>query len=224
MRRLILLSCIVYITNINAVSQFRIGGEAGLNYSSLGYDDKTAYQSISSLYGLRLGAVSEYVINNDISFRGGLIFSQKGMNSETNQPLDKGNYKSTKSKIRFNYIDIPILFHDYAQKAKGGSLKVFVNVGPVLSVGLWGYRTDSYKQSKGGVITASDTTTNFKVGFSGNKINALNFGLHLGGGVELYDMITTELSYYKGLTRAQNGTHTWNSVLAFTVGYIYKLP
>lgn len=220
MKKLILIGFIFCSSCIAAFSQFRVGGETGLNISSMGAGDKTAYESLSSLLGLNIGATGEYIINSDITLHGGLIFSQKGMNTNLYKPEEYGNFTSIKTKVRINYIDIPVLYHDFAQKANGGKVKLIVNVGPVISLAVSG-KVDSLKQTKSGSATTSDK---LKIGFSGNKYNLLNLGIHIGGGVEVYDMITAEVFYYRSFTKAQNEAHTWNSVLGISVGYIYKLP
>ncbi len=221
MKRHISLSLLFLIFTFSAFSQYRIGGQIGLNDCNMGYDDKTSYQVISQFYGLNIGAVGEYSITPDLTIRGGLIFSQKGMNSETKTSGKNDDYTLNKYRLKINYLDIPILYHDFAQKARGGQVKALINVGPVFSFALTGKKVISDKVFSG-IITPADSTQKLTFGSSG-KYNLFNFGIHIGGGVELFDMLTIELFFNKGLSMVGKGTHLQNSVFGLSVGYIYKL-
>ncbi len=223
MKKLLIIGFTLIICTILS-AQFRVGGEIGANGSSLGSDDKTAYQTNSFLYGGEIGATGEYSITNDLIFKGGLFFSQKGMNTSAINIEANGETTYIKSKIRFDYLVIPIMYHDVTQLSRAERFKAFFNVGPVISVAVYGFRNDSYNRISSGLNVSADSSKTFHVGYTGKDITPINLGLHLGGGLEYNDAFTVEFFYYKGLTKAQGETHSYNSSFGITFGYIYTIP
>lgn len=113
-----LVACIALSFAANA----QLGVRAGLNIANQSISVGGADVSFDSRIGAQLGLVYETMINENVSFRPGIMYSMKGFK------ITDGTTEQT-SKV--DYLDIPL---DFTYKLAAGSNKISLHAGPYVGV------------------------------------------------------------------------------------------
>ena len=191
--------------------------KGGLNLSSmlLKGDENTSGVDIKSKPGFNLGITAEYPVSEIVFFETGILFSNIGAKSSSQNTYSGGIYKSN-STINLLYLEIPITAKTYFNVGKS---KIFGAIGPYIGLGLIG-------ETKGELIFPEETRSyerdiNWGSG-QGDEIKRLDYGLTAGAGIAV-STIQIGLSYNLGLanisTITDNGMKLKNRVLGLSVGY-----
>jgi hypothetical protein len=97
-----------------SIAQPSFGGKAGLNISTIknfNMADEEFDASVQSSTGIDAGLFLRVRIAGLLGFRPELAYSQKGaMLKATEESGTPGTFNKYKSDLRFNYIDVPLLF------------------------------------------------------------------------------------------------------------------
>ena len=163
---LIALLCLI-LTSSSLYSQFNV--QAGLNSSSISFSVEGFSLETSSLVGFHAGVNYRNKIGNSFYLTPGLLFSQKGASLE----FDFGGAVE-ESKIKMNYIDIPVIFTYQSNPEKG----FFVEGGPYFGL----------------LLSADADGEDVKDDF-----NSLDIGIGAGVGYDLGQLLLG-LRYNIGLT------------------------
>ena len=106
----------IMLLNFAAFSQISV--RAGLNLSNISITSDGASVSYSSKIGFHLGIMDEIAINDNLSWRPGLLFSQRGA---------KIDILGTTSSVTASYLDIPLsLIYNFSTEDSG----LFAELGP----------------------------------------------------------------------------------------------
>lgn len=176
-------------------AQLLIGPEGGANFSWVSYDDpdlKGAYK-IKPVPGFHAGMHVGFRVRKRFFLHFSLQYSTKGKLMELKNPTGKNPYDNMNfyNKVRYNYIDLPILYTvDF--KGKIGANKEFkynLGIGPVISYWLGGKgvyeNNDSYEFGQGRtpytIAFHSSTPNDHQMAIP--SLNRLQLGLTLGGSI-----------------------------------------
>jgi hypothetical protein len=179
-------------------SQNKFGVFTGINYSY--FTDGFAGQiGGEDSIGLQIGALYEISLNDKISFRPKIIFSQQGDRTKT----EYNNYSSldlTQIDYKLNYLNVPLDFKFWN--------KIYVIAGPQIGFLI----SEKYEK-----VFIGKVKSNFELGLNlgtGFKINKMfvEFGIYQGLG--------TVLNYQYQATG--NIVDVRNGMAKFTLGYNFK--
>ena len=221
---LLVLSLIIVMT---AQAQFLIP-KAGITLSKV---DVEVSQGMKSRLGLMIGLGYNHPINEILSFQPELSFVQKGYRQDYSMSDDDISIES-KGKFIINFIEIPLQLK--ASFDAASNLKVFLNAGPSIGIGLGGKYEADYTFSFMGDSESMSLDGKIKYGDSDDSDeetlfldNRLELGLQIGGGVLIADKIMIDLRYSHGLTsmtkESDDTSKIKNRVIQFTVGYPIRL-
>ncbi len=178
-----------------AARKYRLGIAGGMNFSNMSVDP-VGLEEDDSLMSYAVGAWWGLPVNRRVTIQAAALYSVKG-DSES----DGGYTTST----RMSYIDVPVLAKIGFRHGSPARPSLFL--GPSMAVNL------SAKSSFEGAGTSTDVDVK-------EKVNALDLGVVVGGGVEFPIGTRTygvDLRYSKGLSNVggegANGT-AHNDVLA----------
>lgn len=177
------------LSSVGAFAQHSVGTvtiqpKVGLNCSSLtgdGYDYKAGFVG---------GAELEYQASSMLGISGGVLYSMQG-----------ANVKNTDSKVKMDYVNIPILANVYV--APGLAIKA--GVQPAFNV------NNEYKVEKGG----ASVSTEFDA-------NSFDFSIPVGISYE-YQNVVLDARYNFGLTKIADNWDSKNTVFQLTIGYKFAL-
>lgn len=163
---LIILLCLI-MTSTTIYGQFNV--QAGVNSSSISFSVEGLSLETSSLIGFHAGVNYKNKVGNSLYVTPGILFSQKGGSLK----FDFGG-SSEESKIKLNYVDIPVMITYQSNPEKG----FFAEGGPYFGV----------------LLSADADGEDVKETF-----NSLDIGLGLGVGYDLGQFILG-VRYNIGLT------------------------
>lgn len=173
--------------------------------------------------GFLVGAGYQLALGN-FAIQPELLFVQKG-STVKNSLVDPPFSISETLKITLNYLELPVMF-----KYMFGpeNLRISLNAGPSLSVGLNGKGTYEGTLDLGN--GPNNDSYNFKVkfeeepeGYEGNDLfikNKTDIGLQLGGGLVIASKIMVDLRYGVGFSDWGNEVTTKNRALQLSVGIL----
>lgn len=201
-----LFSLLLLFITVQSFAQVKFGVKAGLNLSNM--TEKDDVHTYSNNYkmktGFHLGVTAEFPISEFFSFEPALLYSTKGF-------IDKDlDYKATAS---VNYLEIPM---NAIYKINLGGTMMLISAGPYLGFALSG----KYKGTEHGLDF--DESINIGNNEDTDDIKALDYGLNIGVGVEIKQIIIG-LQYGLGLanisTYTGEGSKSSNKVIGISVGY-----
>lgn len=183
-------------------SQVRWDAQFGMNFSNM-----TKLDDSKALPGFKLGVGLDYAFNESWSFKSGLMINSKGW-----------KYKEDGDKITYRpiYLDIPLMGAWKTTIVDG--VKLVVNAGPYLAIGL------------GGKAKAGDGNGKlFKKEDGENEayMKRFDLGLQYGIGVELGNRYLINLTGQNGFISPFNypdgydGDKPKNMTFTIGVGYIF---
>ena len=192
-----LIFIIVLITTVSS-SQNKFGIFTGINYSY--FTDGFAGQiGGEDSIGLQIGAFYDISLNDKISFRPKIIFSQQGDRIKT-EYKNYGSLDLTQIDYKLNYLNIPLDFKFWN--------KIYVIAGPQIGF----LRSEKYQGVYLGKVKSNvELGLNLGTGFKINKV-FVEFGIYQGLG--------TVLDYQYEATRKTVDVR--NGLGKFTLGYNLK--
>lgn len=154
----------VSITVMAQNQKVKIGVKAGLNISSLAFDENE--MNSSSRTGFTAGVMVEIPLAKNFSFQPELLYSQQGgKTSFFDSEVTNSNYKGT---LELNYLNIPLMLKYYV--AKGLSVQAGPQIGILLKANnkyednFLGYENHESFNLKD-YSTGIDTSVNFGLGY-----------------------------------------------------------
>ncbi|MFC6877760.1 porin family protein [Flavobacterium myungsuense] len=191
--RNILTFVIVLITSLS-FSQNKFGVFTGANYSY--FTDGFAGQVLGKdSIGLQIGALYEISLNDKISFRPKIIFSQQGDRTKTEYKY--GSIDLSNIDYKLNYLNFPMDFKFWN--------KIYFIAGPQIGFLI----TEKYEEVFIGKVESNiELGLNLGTGFKINKV-FFEFGIYQG--------VSTVLNYkYQSTAKIVD---VRNGLTKFTVGY-----
>ncbi|MBK9256526.1 MAG: PorT family protein [Saprospiraceae bacterium] len=164
---LILLLCFTFVLN-KGYSQFSV--RAGINSSNEKYSAEGNSISFSSKLGFHVGIMTHAKLSEKLSFRPGLLYSQRGSKIELFQ---------TEVTHNLNYLDIPLSFTYHVKSQDNG---LFIEFGPNIQYLL------------SATATAEGETEDVKDGQ-----NNLDLGVIIGTGYNINERFGIGFNYNLGL-------------------------
>lgn len=214
MKRANITLAFLLVTIMAMAQNLRFGVTAGLN------DNIAAGIANGGRLGWTAGGIMLYDLSSsDNSWYAGttLVLTQKGYNSAAQTYQD--NPSVYKSSTDMTYLQLSPVFGKNFRMGKDA--KLFLETGPYLSLGLWGY----YKQDKDGKKIDSDSKVYGDKGF-----NRFDWGWTFGLGVEMCKHLRLKVGYELGIPNLpkerNDGKEAWrpnyrNRNLTFTAAYIF---
>lgn len=213
----------------NAQEKVSFGVRAGLNINSLSYSGDELSGDLKSRAGFHVGAVVDWNVAKNVYIQPGIYFTTRGTKYELRS--SEWDYSSsTDGKMNMNYLQIPVSVS--YRFPIGNILKIDVNVGPYIALGLGGKMKVNYRDEYDGewydvekfeykIFEKSSEDRN------GGDFKRFDAGLRFGAGVHIkkffvglnYDLGLTNLarideySYWLDNEKFKNGS------LQISVGY-----
>lgn len=224
MKRFILCAALAVGVTCAASAQDKIafGVRAGVNINSLRYsgDAESSYNDLKSRAGFHVGVVMDWNVARNFYIQPGVYFATRGAKGEWSESGEDYSYKYTQ-KLNMSYLQIPVLASYRFPVSK--SVKIDVNVGPYIAIGLGGKLKAEETETYGGETgTYSDKIDIFGKS-SGDEIRGdfkrFDAGLRFGAGVNIHKF-HVGVSYDLGLTNlARTGDDSmWNNKDKFRNG------
>lgn len=193
-----LLVLLFLATGVMSVHAQKIGLKAGLNFANAVYEESQTSLSTDALVGPQFGIVADFPIDSEWAFNTGILYSQKGL---------KMDFIGVEVKVPVQYLEVPL---NLAYKHELESLKLFVQAGPYLALGL------SAKAKSGG------EEEKIEFGSDDDQIKGYDAGLNIGAGVEI-EKLQLGVNYGLGLLDLENDNDAKmkNSVFSITLAYFF---
>lgn len=152
------------VTVMAQTEKVKLGLKAGLNLSSLSFDESELNSSNKT--GFTAGIMVEVPLAKNFSLQPELLYSQQGTKSSfSDNEVTNSHYKST---IKLNYLNIPVMLKYYL--SKGLSLQAGPQIGILLKANnkyqdnFLGYENrESFNLKE--YATGIDTSVNFGLGY-----------------------------------------------------------
>lgn len=184
------------MATVPAGAQVRFGVKLGTDISHLSFN-KDVFNS-SNIAGFTGGIMAEFTAPIiGIGMDASLMYARKGAELDvTNAPGDDIDRRGEKTKQHLDYIDIPI---NLKWKYGVPVAKIFFTVGPDFGFLVGNKLIEAAKDKK------------------------FNFGINLGGGVELFSRLQIAAQYGWGLTKAVEiaGDNAKNRGVQITAAYLF---
>lgn len=115
MKKIIFTLALAFVATFSYAQEFGFGPKVGLNYSMVSGD---VTEAPTARYGLNIGAFAEYKFTKLWAVEGALMYSAQGVNDK----WDAGEGVTVKSKIKADYLNVPLLAKCYV----AGGFNVFI--------------------------------------------------------------------------------------------------
>lgn len=198
------------VTLMAQTDKVKLGVKAGLNLSSLSFDESELNSSNKT--GFTAGVMVEIPLTKNFSLQPELLYSQQGSKSSFfDSDVTNSQYKST---ITLNYLNIPVMLKYYV--LKGLSLQAGPQIGILLKA------NNKYQDN----FLGYDNHESFDLkDYSTGVDTAVNFGL----GYQFKDRFYTDLRYtisYSNVFKEGDANHFINNdmknrVFQITIGYFF---
>lgn len=193
------------------------GVKAGLNLSTI--HSKNSNSAMKLKPGFHIGVTAEFPIDKILTFNPELLLTSKGnIYDPKAEDIGGGQTLDFKVKNTIYYLEIPILAKT---SFKLGENKIYFNLGPYISIGLFGNIVNESESS----LSYANGSSKTKITWGGEKYpsyNRFDYGIAGGGGVEI-KAFRIGLSYDLGLAQiipnTDNDTKITNRVIGLSVGY-----
>lgn len=208
---LILGTLFLCVTVMAQNQKVKLGVKAGLNISTLTFDESELKSSNKP--GFTAGAMAEIPLTKKFSVQPELLFSQQGTKTSFSDPdVTNSVYKGT---IELNYLNIPVMLKYYL--VEGLSLQAGPQIGILLKA------KNKYQDNFLGY--ENHESLDLKKYSSG-----IDTSVNLGLGYQFKDKFYTDLRYtisYSNIFKEGDPNHFINNdlknrVFQITVGYFFK--
>lgn len=170
---------------------------AGLNMANISLSgDDSGELEWSNKVGFHIGLMADFAINDNLGFRPGVLFSQRGA---------KLSFLGVDVKTNLNYIDIPLSFtYAFNSRESGFFIEAGPNVQLLMSAN----------------ISADGESEDVKEDFE-----SLDFGLLIGAGYKVNSNLSFGVNYNLGLANiakgAENGESAKNRNIGIYAAYAF---
>lgn len=212
MKKYMLLTAALFlsVTLMAQTDKVKLGVKAGLNLSSLSFDESELNSSNKT--GFTAGIMVEIPLAKNFSLQPELLYSQQGSKSSfSDQDVTNSNYKST---IDLNYLNIPVMVKYYVLKG------LSVQAGP--QIGILLKANNKYQDN----FLGYENHESFNLKDYATGIDtSVNFGL----GYQFKDKFYTDLRYnisYSNVFKEGDANHFINNdmknrVFQISIGYFF---
>lgn len=177
-----------------ASAQLSFSVKAGLNTTTMTWQDATTKYEPGWLLGFNAGVGMEIGLTDILALEVDALFSRKGCKRENILPTLNTKTQDIYSQF---YVDIPVNLKAYFLTL-GSDLKLFAQVGPYVGFGLFGKRKYMTETTVGDNTSSGKSTKDF---IWGNEAPAdyrrLDWGADFGLGLE-YDQLSVGLIWWQG--------------------------
>ncbi|MEP6804416.1 MAG: porin family protein [Flavobacterium sp.] len=208
---LMLFTLFLGVTITAQTEKVKLGVKAGLNISSLNFDENELNSSNKA--GFTAGIMVEIPIIKNFSLQPEVLYSQQGAKSSFwDNDVTNSNYKST---IKLNYLNIPVMLKYYV--IKGLSVQAGPQIGILLKA------NNKYQDN----FLGYENQESFDLkDYSAGIDTSVNLGL----GYQFKDKFYTDLRYnisYSNVFKDGDVNHFVNSnmknrVFQVTIGYFFN--
>ncbi|KIO53450.1 porin family protein [Flavobacterium hibernum] len=208
---LILYTLFIGVTVMAQNDKVKLGVKAGLNISSLTFDESEL--SSSSKTGFTAGVMVEIPLAKNFSLQPELLYSQQGTKTSFfDQDVTNSNFKG---RIELNYLNIPLMLKYYV--IKGLSIQAGPQIGLLLKA------NSKYQDN----FLGYENQESFNLKKYSNGIDtSINFGL----GYQFKDKFYTDFRYnisYSNVFKDGDANYfinhdMKNRVFQITIGYFFK--
>lgn len=208
---LILYTLFIGVTVMAQNDKVKLGIKAGLNISSLTFDESEL--SSSSKTGFTAGVMVEIPLAKNFSLQPELLYSQQGTKTSFfDQDVTNSNFKG---RIELNYLNIPLMLKYYV--IKGLSIQAGPQIGLLLKA------NSKYQDN----FLGYENQESFNLKKYSNGIDtSINFGL----GYQFKDKFYTDFRYnisYSNVFKDGDANYfinhdMKNRVFQITIGYFFK--
>lgn len=187
------------VTNMQA--QIKFGPKVGLNLSTMTFKSSGLSFDPKTLVGFNVGVISEISLTDNLFLQPGISYSAKG---------SKYTIFGEEATISPGFIEIPV---NVAYKFDLGTAKLFLSAGPYVAYGI------------GGKIKSGGESNDIVFGTKeSDDLRALDFGLNVGAGVEIANILLSA-NYGFGLANlapvTTDDTEAKIKVIGFSVAYLF---
>ncbi|WP_109299153.1 porin family protein [Aquimarina sp. AU474] len=186
----------IFITAVSQAQEIKFGVKGGLNLSTLSGDSP----NISGRTSFHGGAVLEVKFNDKFALQPELLYSEQGASAENGQLVN------IETKLRLNYINIPILAKYYL--TKGLSVEAGPQLGILIDAGV--------QDTIDGVLQGEEDAK--------DQFKNIDFSFGFGLGYNLTQHFFTQARYNVGLSNVfedDNNFEDANGVFQLSVGYLF---
>jgi len=208
---LILYTLFIGVTVMAQNDKVKLGIKAGLNISSLTFDESEL--SSSSKTGFTAGVMVEIPLAKNFSLQPELLYSQQGTKTSFfDQDVTNSNFKG---RIELNYLNIPLMLKYYV--IKGLSIQAGPQIGLLLKA------NSKYQDN----FLGYENQESFNLKKYSNGIDtSINFGL----GYQFKEKFYTDFRYnisYSNVFKDSDANYfinhdMKNKVFQITIGYFFK--
>lgn len=161
---LLIAALFLSVTLMAQTDKVKLGVKAGLNLSSLSFDESELNSSNKT--GFTAGIMVEIPLAKNFSLQPELLYSQQGSKSSfSDQDVTNSNYKST---IDLNYLNIPVMVKYYVLKElsvqAGPQIGILLKANNKYQDNFLGYENHESFNLKD-YATGIDTSVNFGLGY-----------------------------------------------------------
>lgn len=208
---LIICALFVSVTVMAQTEKVKLGVKAGLNISSLTFDESELNSSTKT--GFTAGIMAEIPLAKNFSLQPELLYSQQGTKiSFEDQDVTNSHYKST---ITLNYLNIPVMLKYYVLKG------LSVQAGP--QIGILLKANNKYQDN----FLGYDNHESFDLK---DYSTGIDTSVNLGLGYQFKNKFYTDLRYnisYSNVFKEGDVNHFINNdmknrVFQITIGYFFK--
>ena len=129
----IFITAVLCLDNFAAMAQYQIGMKFGTQFSTI-KDNDEQYNDPSSLKGIiHIGLTHRMPINSIIAVSTELNYMQKG---DQYIYFTGFGYEKTKTRVKLNYLEMPLLIQFGSQANDSSKVKAFLNVGTGIGVAI----------------------------------------------------------------------------------------
>lgn len=187
----------IVILTISTLSKAQIAIRGGVNIANNSITAEDASVSFSDRIGFHAGLMAEFAMSEKLTFRPGLLYSQRGNKIEI--------LGLVSLKMNLNYIDIPLSFtYGFSGRKKG----FFVELGPNIQ-----YLLSATGEADG---ESEDIKDDFK---------PFDIGLLIGLGYKINSKLSIGLNYNAGLINileaSSNGESMKNTNIGIYASYAF---
>jgi opacity protein-like surface antigen len=175
MKKNLILTLLV-VFGLATISSAQFAVRAGLNLSNITFSGDDAEFEFSDKVGFHVGLMADFGINDNLSFRPGVLFSQRGA---------KLDFLGLEVNTNLTYIDIPLSF-TYAFSSRESGF--FIEAGPNVQL-LMSAKIEADGESE-------DVKDDFE---------SLDFGLLIGAGYRVNSNLSFGVNYNLGLANIAKG-------------------
>ena len=205
---------VLFIINYSLTAQTSIGFRAGLNLSK--WNTEGNNDQNENITGTHFAIPLEIKMSNNFSIQPEFNFTQKG-SRVMSTTTSGGITTQTDTKNKINYVEFPLLLRGLIG---GERLGLYIQAGPSVGYAAGGSVESSSKSTIGGVLQISDKSGKYNF----ERSNRLDYGVHLGGGLQLgvgSNRLVIDVRYLYGLQdfdKDNNSVKVTNRGIALSAG------